>query len=86
MLKALRGLFRCDLEDILKKSSPDSIPAARAFRSVQTGQNFIAPENSLPQLGQVRLSSVFMCLAVLQSKTETKRRLWSTKDADPCGQ
>jgi hypothetical protein len=33
---------------------------------VQTGQNSIAPENSLPQLGQVRLSSVFMGLTDLK--------------------
>jgi hypothetical protein len=29
---------------------------------MQTGQNSIAPENSLPQLGQVRLGSVLMAL------------------------
>jgi hypothetical protein len=36
------------------EDSPDSTPPARALRSMQTGQNSIAPENSLPQLGQVR--------------------------------
>jgi hypothetical protein len=29
---------------------------------MHTGQNFIAPENSLPQLGQVRWGSVLMDL------------------------
>jgi hypothetical protein len=33
---------------------------------MQTGQNCIAPENSLPQLGQVRWGSGFMDLTVLQ--------------------
>jgi hypothetical protein len=32
---------------------------------MQNGQNSIAPENSLPQLGQVRWSSVFMDLTDL---------------------
>jgi hypothetical protein len=33
---------------------------------LHTRQNSSAPENSFPQLGQVRLSSVFMGLTVLQ--------------------
>jgi hypothetical protein len=33
---------------------------------MHTGQNSIAPENSLPQLGQVRWGSVFMDLTVLR--------------------
>src|SRR6516165_8871874 len=33
---------------------------------MQTGQNSIAPENSLPQLGQVRLVSVLIVLDALQ--------------------
>jgi hypothetical protein len=32
---------------------------------MQTGQNSIAPENSLPQLGQVRWGSVLMVLTAL---------------------
>src|ERR1700751_6084346 len=40
------------------EGSPDSTPPARALRSMQTGQNSIPPENSLPQLGQVRWGSV----------------------------
>ena len=36
------------------EDSPDSTPPASALRSMQTGQNSIAPENSFPQLGQVR--------------------------------
>ena len=39
---------------------------------MQTGQNSIAPENSLPQLGRVRLSSVFMGLIALQPQFEPK--------------
>jgi hypothetical protein len=32
------------------------------MRSMQTGQNSIAPESSLPQLGQVGWGSVFIYL------------------------
>jgi len=39
---------------------------------MQTGQNSIAPENSLPQLGQVRWGSVFMGLTALQPQSEPK--------------
>jgi hypothetical protein len=39
---------------------------------MQTGQNSIAPENSLPQLGQVRWGSVLMALTALQPHSETK--------------
>jgi hypothetical protein len=39
---------------------------------MQTGQNSIAPESSLPQLGQVRLSSVFMGLPALQPQSEPR--------------
>jgi hypothetical protein len=39
---------------------------------MQTGQNSIAPENSLPQLGQVRLGSVLMALTALQLQFEPK--------------
>jgi hypothetical protein len=35
------------------------------LRSMQTGQNSIAPENSLPQIEQMRRDSVFMDLTVL---------------------
>jgi hypothetical protein len=35
---------------------------------MHTGQNSIAPESSLPQLGQVRLSSVFMVLTAFSRK------------------
>src|SRR6516164_8955804 len=37
-----------------KEDSPDSTPPARPLRSMQTGQNSSVPENSLPQLRQVR--------------------------------
>ena len=39
---------------------------------MHTGQNSIPPENSLPQLGQTRLSSMFMGLIALQSEPEPK--------------
>jgi hypothetical protein len=39
---------------------------------MQTGQNSIAPENSLPQLGQVRWGSVLMALISLQPRSEPK--------------
>jgi hypothetical protein len=42
------------------------------LRSKHTGQNSIAPENSLAQLGQVRWGSVIMALAALQSQPEPK--------------
>jgi hypothetical protein len=42
------------------------------LRSMQTGQNSIAPENSLPQLGQVRWGSVLMALTALQAHSEPK--------------
>ena len=48
------------------EDSVDSIPPARALRSMQTGQNSIAPEISVPQIEQVRLGSVLMNLTVLR--------------------
>src|SRR5262249_6345227 len=39
---------------------------------MQTGQNSIAPENSLPQLGQMRCGSVFMDLTVLQRRLKLR--------------
>ena len=39
---------------------------------MHTGQNSIASENSLPQLGQVRLGSVLMALTALQPQSEPK--------------
>jgi hypothetical protein len=39
---------------------------------MQTGQNSIAPENSLPQLEQVRWGSVLMALTALQAQSEPK--------------
>ena len=40
---------------------------------MHTGQNSIAPENSLPQLGQVRWRSVFMDLTVLPWRSELRK-------------
>src|SRR5262245_8179111 len=39
---------------------------------MQTGQNSIAPENSLPQLGQVRWGSVLMDLTVLPRRLKLR--------------
>jgi hypothetical protein len=46
---------------------------------MQTGQNSIAPESSLPQLGQVRWGSVFMGLPALQPQSEPKTTPRSTE-------
>jgi hypothetical protein len=48
------------------------------LRSIQTGQNSIAPENSLPQFRQVRWGSIFMGLTVLQPGPELKATPRST--------
>jgi hypothetical protein len=45
---------------------------------MQTGQNSIAPENSLPQSGQVRWGSVLMALTVLQPQSAPKATPRST--------
>ena len=90
MLKSLHRLFRCRLERVLgSEDSPDSTPPARALRSMQTGQNSIAPENSLPQIGQVRLGSVFMGLTALQLRSGPRKGHESPRqslpDLIPCG-
>ena len=46
---------------------------------MQTGQNSIAPESSLPQLGQVRWGSVLMALTALQPQSEPKATPRSTE-------
>ena len=58
-------LSHCDfgLITLSEDDSPDSTSSASASCSMHAGQNSAAPENSLPQLGQTRLSSVFMGLA-----------------------
>jgi hypothetical protein len=61
------------------EDSPDSTPLARPLRSMQTGQNSIAPENSLPQLGQVRWGCVLMILTALQPQPEPKATPRSTE-------
>ena len=40
---------------------------------MQTGQDPIAPENSLPQLGQVRWGSALMALAVLRMRLRLRK-------------
>jgi hypothetical protein len=46
---------------------------------MQTGQNSIAPESSLPQLGQVRWDSEFMDLTAVQPQFEPKTTPRSTE-------
>jgi hypothetical protein len=53
-----------------KEDAPDSAAPGRALRSMQIGQNSIAPENLLPQLGQVRWGSALMLLIALQPQSE----------------
>src|SRR5262252_3038005 len=61
------------------EDSPDPLPPARPLRSRQTGQNSNAPENSLPQLGQVRWGSVLMALTALQSQRQPQQYHARTK-------
>jgi hypothetical protein len=49
------------------------------LRSMQTGQNSIAPENSLPQSGQVRWCSVLMDLPVPWPHLSQKQHHASTE-------
>src|SRR5262245_53560759 len=57
---------------------------------MQTGQNSIAPENSLPQLGQVRWGSVFMDLTVLPRRLKLRKERGFARRSPPdlthCGQ
>jgi len=46
---------------------------------MQTGQNSIAPENLLPQLGQVRWVFVLIVLTALQPQREPKAAPRSTE-------
>jgi NAD(P)-dependent dehydrogenase (short-subunit alcohol dehydrogenase family) len=55
MLRSGSGVSMSADED-----SPDSAPPARPLRSRHTGQNSIAPENSLPQIGQMRWGSTLI--------------------------
>jgi hypothetical protein len=57
-----------------KVDSPHSTPPARPLRSMQTGQNSIAPENSLPQLGQVRWGSVLIVLTLPSTHSEPRKK------------
>jgi hypothetical protein len=53
---------------------------------MQTGQNSIAPENSLPQLGQVRWGGVFMDLTALQPQTTPRSTEWREIGKHRCRQ
>jgi hypothetical protein len=46
---------------------------------MHTGQNSIAPENSLPQLGQMRRGSVLIVVTALQPQFEPKPTARSTE-------
>jgi hypothetical protein len=48
---------------------------------MQTGQNSIAPENSMPQLGQVRLVLVQILLSVCFGLASGLLRLYAAKTA-----
>ena len=51
---------------------------------MQTGQNSIAPENSFPQLGQVRWDSLLMFLTAFQPQPELKtNNRSSSSSAEP---
>jgi hypothetical protein len=67
-----------------EEHASDSLAAPRTIWSKHTEQNSIAPENSLPQLGQVRLSSVFMGLTDLQPQLGCARV--STNEQDSAAQ
>src|SRR5208283_229388 len=62
-----------------EEDSPDSPSGLRPWRNVHTGQNSMAPESSVPQLGQVRLGSLFMGLPTLQPQSERKATPRSTE-------
>src|SRR5271165_3718922 len=77
VVKSFRWLVRCRLDRFLV-DSPDTAVPGRAPRSMHTGQNSIAPENSLPQLGQVRWGSVVMIYPPVLSRDR------STPGMKPC--
>jgi len=54
--------------DLLRQTPSPRVP----LRSMQTGQISIAPENSLPQLGQVRCGSVLMDLIGLPRRLKLR--------------
>jgi hypothetical protein len=73
MLESLQRGFRRVLRRA-EEDSVDSAPSARPLRSMHTGQNSIAPENSFPQLEQVRWGSVFIDLTALQPQLSGNQR------------
>src|SRR5450631_1965399 len=60
-----------------------SPPPARASRSMHIGQNSTALENSLPQLGQTRLSSIFMGLTALRMQLVRRKEHGSPRRSLP---
>src|SRR5208283_443419 len=81
----------CDVgvRESLDEDSRDSTSPARTLRSMQTGQNSIAPENSLPQIEQVRWDSAFMGSTALRMQSELHKAHGSPRqflpDLTPCG-
>jgi hypothetical protein len=73
VVKSFRWLVRCRFNRSSKVDSPDTAVPGRALRSMHTGQNSIAPENSLPQLGQVRWRSALMGLTVLPRRLKLRK-------------
>ena len=82
VLESLRRLLGVGLTVSSKEDAPDSAAPGRAPRSMHTGQNSIAPENSLTQLGQVYWSSVLMGLTVLQPQPQSTATQRSTEWCD----
>jgi hypothetical protein len=78
VLKAFWWLVRCRLECIPRRRFPGLSPPARPLRSMHTGQNSIPPENSLPQLGQMRWGSALMLLIAVQSHPQPETTPLST--------
>jgi hypothetical protein len=80
LLNSWPHVFRCcRLDHIVGSRRLAGLdPPTKSLRSMQTGQNSIAPENSLPQ-GQVRWDSVLMDLTALQSQSEREATPHSTE-------
>jgi hypothetical protein len=78
VVKSFRWLVRCRLDRFLESRLARHRRTRGAPRSMHTGQNSIAPENSLPQLGQVRWMSALMGLTVLR-RSEPKTTPRSTE-------
>ena len=70
VVKSLLCFYWCRFERIPIEDPPDSTPPAETLTKHANRQNSIAPENSLPQLGQVRLVSVLIFLDALRRQPQ----------------